>query len=418
MNGPALLAALKQALDFRAAGNRAGNVTVGTGTLDARKVHVALVENHLASGSIGTHEAKKLVAVMKIAAMERSPLVIYLDSAGAKVSEGLAALGAFRRVFRAGLDAACAGVPVAVVLGKNAYGGSSMLAHLASARLFNADTQLAMSGPSILAAAAGMSALDEMFKTMAGLALTAEARSKANPVNQRHADGMDLADWLRKALGAKSEGFEGLLRQHKARHERLPGREPPAGVPLMRKDLARLFPEGYEADESDGLVTGVGKREGREEAILGLVSRTPVGAERAYRFAERAWRLVAKKATHVHVILDCESHAARIEDEKIVLSEYIVGMSYALTALRISGAHIEMTILDRAGGGVYVALAAPATHVSVVYGAHVQVLPGAAIAAILGETNDAEPDKEAIAKEAITAGVADAQLKLGIIEAI
>jgi hypothetical protein len=51
----------------------------------------------------------------------------------------------------------------------------------------------------------------------------------------------------------------------------------------------------------------------------------------------------------------------------------------------------------------------------VVYGAHVQVLPGAAIAAILGESRE-EPDAAALAAEAVEAGVADAQVKLGIIE--
>ena len=178
-----------------------------------------------------------------------------------------------------------------------------------------------------------------------------------------------------------------------------------------------MFPEGYEAHESDGLVTGVGRRAGRTEALLGLMGSRPVGAERAWRFAQHAWKLVEQRAPYVHVLLDCESHAARLDDERLVLSEFIVGMSLALTALRLSGAHVEMTIIDRAGGGVYVALASPATHVGVVYGAHVQVLPGAAIAAILGDATP-EPDDAALAAEAVAKGVADAQVKLGIIETL
>ena len=418
MSAPSpLLAAVTQALAFQAVGTRAGNVTVGRGTLDGKSVYVALVENRIASGAIGTVEAKRLGALLQVVARERSPLVLFIDSAGAKVSEGLAALGAFRRVFRAGLDAAVAGVPLAAVLGRNCYGGASMVAHLARARLFGAETQLAMSGPSVLAAAAGTNVLDEMFKAMAGAALSAAARAKVNGANRVWEPGADAAAWLREALAPIDNPVSAFRARHDELGKRLPGAAAAASESLRRKDLERLFAQGYDAKDRDGLVTGEARHEAGTEQILGLVGRKPVGAERAWRFAEHAWQLAGQRVARVHVLLDCESHAPRLEDEKVVLSEYIVGMSLALTALRLSGAHVEMTILDRAGGGVYVALAAPATHVGVVYGANVQVLPGAAIAAILGDTG-AEPDPSAVAAEAVAAGVADAQVKLGIIDVL
>jgi hypothetical protein len=112
----------------------------------------------------------------------------------------------------------------------------------------------------------------------------------------------------------------------------------------------------------------------------------------------------------VRVLLDSATHAARLDDEKIVLSEFIVDMSAALTILAARGARIELTILGAAGGGVYVALAAPAHIVNTVHGASIQVLPGAAIAAILGEENEKTPD----AGEYIAAGVADGELRIGL----
>ena len=75
-----------------------------------------------------------------------------------------------------------------------------------------------------------------------------------------------------------------------------------------------------------------------------------------------------------------------------------------------AGTHVQLTILDRAGGGVYVALAAPATRVAVVFGADVQVLPGAALASILGTNRDAVGD----ISEYRQAGVADEEVKLGL----
>ena len=416
MSAPTLTA-LQSALGFEAVGNRAGNVTIGRGKLDGRSVHVALVDNHMASGAIGAVEAKRLEAVLRIATTERSPVVLYLDSAGAKVSEGLGALGSFRRLFRAVLDAAVAGVPMAAVLGNNCYGGASMVAHLARERLYGEATRLSMSGPSVIAAAAGTSALDEAFKAMTDASLSAASRAKASAANRLLLPSTDIAAWLREAFAPAGKPVEGFRLRHEALAARLAKISEPHGDNLQRRELERMFPDGYEAQESEGLVTGTGHRAGRSEALLGLMSTRPVGAERAWRFAQHAWKLLEQRVPYVHVLLDCESHAARLEDERVVLSEFIVGMSLALTALRLSGAHVEMTIVDRAGGGVYVALAAPATHVGVVYGSHVQVLPGAAIAAILGDSTP-EPDDAALAAEAVAKGVADAQVKLGIIETL
>jgi hypothetical protein len=59
---------------------------------------------------------------------------------------------------------------------------------------------------------------------------------------------------------------------------------------------------------------------------------------------------------------------------------------------------------------VYVALAAPAHAVNTVHGATIQVLPGAAIAAILGEDKDGVPDPA----EYAAAGVADRELRIGL----
>jgi acetyl-CoA carboxylase carboxyltransferase component len=198
-NPAALLEALKQALGFEAQGERAGNVTPGRGRLDGREVRVALVENHAASGAIGAREA---AALGELLAKGDAPLVLYLDSAGAKVSEGLQALGAFRALYRAGLAALLRGTPIAAVLGRNCYGGSSMLAHLAARRLFHPNTQLAMSGPAIIASAAGMNPLDDMFRAMATATLGAPGRAATSAANAVWDPAMDLSAWLREPAPA------------------------------------------------------------------------------------------------------------------------------------------------------------------------------------------------------------------------
>jgi hypothetical protein len=406
-----LVEALKRALGVELIGEPAGNVTLGRGRLGGKPVHVALVENRAASGAIGSIEVAKLAPLFQIVARERSPLVLFLDSAGAKVSEGLRALGAFRRVYREALAAAIAGAPIAAVLGRNTYGGSSMLAHLAAERLFGPATQLAMSGPSIIAASAGMNVLDEMFRAMAEASISAASRAKASPVNRVWREGEPLEAWLGEALAPRAGPIGAFHRRHGALGQRIGAeRGTPAWEDVRRRDLDRLYPGGCEARESAGVIAGTGRSENGEERLLGLVGKSPLGVERAWRFADAGWKLLESPPARLRVLLDCASHAARLDDERVVLSEFVVGMSVPLAALAARGSRVEVTIVGEAGGGVYVALAGPATHVSALHGAQIRVLPGSALTAILGET----AEEKATILEYKAAGVAEEELKLGL----
>jgi hypothetical protein len=404
--------ALLQALAAEIAPERHGNLARGRGRLDGRAVRIALVDNRFASGAIGSAEAERLVALLRVAATEKSPVVLYLDSAGAKVSEGLKALGAFRALFRAGLDAALAGAPLAVVLGRNCYGGSSMLAHLAPQRLFSPGTQLAMSGPAILASTAGMSPMDEMFRAMAEAALAPDARAKSSGANRVWSPGMQVGAWLREALAARGDAITSMRFRHEALEARFGKRPPdPPWEAVRRRDLEKIYAR-CEARESQGLLAGQGQREGADEPFLGLVGKQPLGAARAWRFAAAVWQHVERPPARLEVFLDCATHAPRLEDERLVLTEYIVDMAFALASLGARGTRVGLTVLGQAGGGVYVALAAPAHRVASVYGAEIQVLPGAAVAAILGTSQESVPGFA----EYRESGVADEEIKLGIVD--
>ena len=408
--GEAQAAAL-HALEAKLETERAGNLTLGRGVLDGRGVRLAVIDNRFASGAIGLAEAEKLGALLKVATLEKAPVAIFLDSAGAKVSEGLTALGAFRALYRVGLQACLAGVPLAAILGRNCYGGSSMLAHLAPQRLFSPNTQLAMSGPAILAAGAGMSAIDEMFRAMAEAVLAPAARAKSNAANTLWSPGTDVAGWLRQALAARGDTATAWRFRHEALGARFEKGLPPLqweGV--RRKDFEKMYAT-YEARESHGLLAGQGRRGDADEAFIGLTGKQPLGAARAWQFAEAVWQHVERPPGRLEVFLDCASHAPRLEDERLVLTEFITGMSFALAALAAKGCAVGLTIVGQAGGGVYVALAAPARRVASVYGADIQVLPGAAVAAILGEAQGGVPSFD----DYRAAGVADEEIKLGFV---
>ncbi len=263
-------------------------------------MHVALVENRAASGS---HRA--VLEAHRLAALFRSwprwnarRLVLFLDSAGAKVSEGLKALGAFRALYRAGLEAALSGAPIAAVLGKNCYGGSSMLAHLARTRLFSPTTRLAMSGPAVIAAGSGMDPLDEMFRAMAEAAMSPPSRAKTSGANSdvdrrqrpeavaRRGAGPGAATRLRRFRRRATLALAETFREAR-------GGMPPRWKPLQPPRPRSIYPGRLTARAKfQGLHrrARAKARTGAEADLAGMVGDKPLAADRAWRFAEAAWK--------------------------------------------------------------------------------------------------------------------------------
>jgi hypothetical protein len=413
MNHIQLLAEVKSRVEFSALGEVVGNLTLGRGRLNGAPVHVALVENRVASGSLGLRECEKLTSLFRIVAAQRTPLLLFLDSAGARVSEGLPALGAFRAMFRAALEMSLSGAPITAFLGANCYGGASMLAALAPERVFAENTQLAMSGPSILAQSAGTSALDDAFRAIIAASIGASARAKLSLAESTAWSGtMPAAD--RAPVESAFAHHQRLQARLKTHARRIPDSE---AKPLTRKDLDAMFAAGYRAFEHRGEADGQGEgvlfgQLADDTALLGLVDRKPLTARCAWAFADRVWAYARAEAPpkQLAIVVDCEAHATTIDDEKIMLSSYIANVGVALAALARRGTFIETTVLGVLGGGIYVAIAATSVNVNLLHGAHIQLLPGRAIQSILGGGGDATPNAFDDYKKA---GVAEKELRVG-----
>jgi hypothetical protein len=418
------LATVKSSFAFEPVGESAGNLTIGRGRATyghgeaPATVYVAIIENKIASGSLGVKECEKLASLFKVVEAQKSGLVLYIDSAGARVSEGLVALGAFRQMYRAAVSAAASGVPMLAYCGANCFGGASMLASLATTRVYSANTRFAMSGPSILAQAAGVSALDDAFTAMSMAAISGEARSRLGAADVLAANPASMQPAIRVAGAA--------IDRHVLLGERLgqlKTRASAASVDSVeRKDLAKLYPQGYRLREHQGVLRGEAQVDGEVVALAGFLGGKSLGAERAWAQADVLWNMlpartaaadssVTVRPATLHLLVDCDSHATTLDDERIMLSAYLADLALALHALAIAGTRIETTVLGKLGGGVYVALAAPVARVNMLYGTEIQLLPGRAIASILG---DAALQKHEF-EEYQVARVADHELKLGIV---
>lgn len=74
-------------------------VVTGTATVDGRPIHVASHDFTVAGGSAGEVHCDKIVEMMKSALKTGTPFVLFNDSAGARVQEGIDSLAAYGRIF-------------------------------------------------------------------------------------------------------------------------------------------------------------------------------------------------------------------------------------------------------------------------------------------------------------------------------
>jgi propionyl-CoA carboxylase beta chain len=90
-----------QATGFGLENNRpyGDGVVTGWGTVDGRTVYVFSQDFTIFGGSLGAAHAQKIVRVMQLAMENGAPVVGLNDSGGARIQEGVAALGGYADIF-------------------------------------------------------------------------------------------------------------------------------------------------------------------------------------------------------------------------------------------------------------------------------------------------------------------------------
>jgi acetyl-CoA carboxylase carboxyltransferase component len=97
-------------------------VVTGTATVDGRPVGVFAQDPSALGGSLGATHARKIAMVMDRALRARTPVVGLLDSGGARIQEGVAALDGYGTIFHRNVKASGRVPQLSVVLGPCAGG--------------------------------------------------------------------------------------------------------------------------------------------------------------------------------------------------------------------------------------------------------------------------------------------------------
>jgi acetyl-CoA carboxylase carboxyltransferase component len=124
---PGSLQLLRSDVVSRRMGGRAipgDGVLGGTGRVDGRAIACFAQDASYLGGSLGEAQADTICRVLELAGRARTPVVGFVESAGARLQEGVAALGGYGRIFRA--HTALSGVvpQISVICGASAGGGS------------------------------------------------------------------------------------------------------------------------------------------------------------------------------------------------------------------------------------------------------------------------------------------------------
>lgn len=347
-----------------------GALTVAQGYCHEKSVRLVLTDRSVAGGSFGVEESDLLAATFVRSREDTMPIVLALDSAGARLTSGLAGLAAFRRMYRAALELRLDGVPMVALLERNCFGGASMLAMLCAVRGALQPARIGMSGPAIIQALAGKQDLDASDRDAVRALFGADARARSGAIDDvftgEHLQRDMLASLLWRAANTRLD----IQREHEKLKQRLHAAG--VAVPTMSiADASQLF----------------------RRAI-------PVGAYEIWQLAEAL--LQAKDENAITLRIDCPGQAASRQDELLVLSEYVAHLALCIADCCANGSEIVTRIEGECSGGIYVALAAGVARVEATPSANLRVLPEKAVTVVMGEA----PPKEAL-KDALDTGVVD-----------
>jgi acetyl-CoA carboxylase carboxyltransferase component len=104
---------------------RAGDgVIAGAGRVDGRPVFCYAQDPSYLGGSLGEQHADSIVKVLRLAGRAGAPVVGFIESGGARMQEGTAALAGYARIFREHVALSGRVPQISVICGASAGGGS------------------------------------------------------------------------------------------------------------------------------------------------------------------------------------------------------------------------------------------------------------------------------------------------------
>jgi len=140
-------------------------VVTGYGTIDGRLVFISSQDFTVIGGSLGEMHAKKITKVMDMAMKMGAPFISINDSGGARIEEGIDALGGFGEIFRRNTLASGVIPQISVIMGPCAGGAVYSPAITDFVFMVEKTSHMFITGPSVIKAVTGE---DVTFEALGG----------------------------------------------------------------------------------------------------------------------------------------------------------------------------------------------------------------------------------------------------------
>jgi acetyl-CoA carboxylase carboxyltransferase component len=268
-------------------------VVAGLGRVDGRPVACFAQDAGFLGGSLGSAQADSIDRVMQLAERSGMPVVGLVESAGARLQEGTAALGGYGRIFRR--NVALSGVvPQISIVGGVAAGGACYSPALTDFTVMTEDATMFLTGPAIVRDVVG----EEISPERLGGYKVHERNGVCDLVA---ADDRGATELARRLLGYMPQHAGGELPQTLSAD---PGAaDPGAAVPVCPRgvyDVRAVIGAVFDADSllevgqrwARNILTGLARCDGRPVGVIANQPRYLGGvldaasAQKGARFVE------------------------------------------------------------------------------------------------------------------------------------
>jgi len=178
-------------LDALAADGASG-VVVGYGLIEGRPVYLYAQDFTVKAGAVGAEHARKVLKILDLAEKTGSPVIAMLDTAGARIDEGMAAVDAYVRWIARSSELSGVVPQVALVLGP-CGGSAAICASVCDVVLMSQNGKLFVNGPQLVSAATGS---DVNLEAIAG----AEASAKSGAAHVSLGADAETIEFARKLI--------------------------------------------------------------------------------------------------------------------------------------------------------------------------------------------------------------------------
>jgi propionyl-CoA carboxylase beta chain len=170
-------------------------VVTGTGTVHGRQVAVYSQDFTIFGGSLGEVAGEKIIKVMELALRTGVPILGLLDSGGARIQEGVVALGKYGEIFRLNTKASGVIPQISIILGPAAGGAVYSPALTDFVIMVDKTSQMFVTGPDVIKTVTG----EDVGMEELGGALT--HNSVSGVAHYLASDEEDALDYARTLIG-------------------------------------------------------------------------------------------------------------------------------------------------------------------------------------------------------------------------